>query len=251
MFCIAICEDNENEAELILRHLSKLQDTHYDIKFYIKSFNSGEMLLNDIAEGKSYDLFLLDVLMPKITGIELAKKLRNKNPDVPIVFLTSSADYALPAYKVSAVQYILKPIEEDELFSVFERILTFRKIEKNKFFMFTTLERTLKISYSAMVYVEIIGHIMRVCLDNGDMLYSKSIKVSFRSAIASLLEDDCFLYAHKSYLINMDHVQELCGKTFIMTGGHVIPVPKYKIADAKEKYFAYLSRCGIGCLGGK
>lgn len=251
MFRIAVCDDNLNETKIVLELLTKFQASHPGIEFHVQGFDSGKKLLTHIKSGKIYDLFLLDILMPDINGIELVKKLRMLNPDVTVIFLTSSTDYALHAYEVSAVQYILKPVIQNKLFDVLDKILTMRKMEKDQFFILSTTEGILKISFSTIVYIEITGHIMRVCLDNGDILSSKSIKVPFKTAVDTLLADSRFLYAHKSYVINMEHVQELIGKSFIMMGGHIIPIPKYKIAIAKEKYFTYLSQCGISCMGGK
>lgn len=251
MFRIVVCDDNPKETCIILSLLTEYEESRPGINFHIQSFYSGIKLLENIEEGQTFDLFLFDVIMPGMTGIELAGKLRGDNPDVPVVFLTSSPDYALPAYNVSAVQYLLKPVAEDKLFSVLDQILVLRRLEKDHFFAFSTSKRTLKISYSTIVYIEVTGHFMRVCLDNGGTFLSKRMTVPFGTAIAQLLEDSRFLYAHTSYLVNMDHVCELCEKTFVMTGGYIIPIPKYKIADTKDTYFRYLSRCGFGSSGGE
>lgn len=241
MVHIAICEDCPVQTEIIMMLIEKYKTDRPGIELRTDSFGSGEKLLENIASGNAFDLLLLDILLPGIDGIELAKEVRKKNEDVAIIFLTSSENYALKAFSVSAFQYILKPVSECELFSALDKIIAFLGRDKDSFFLLSTHDRTVRIPFSSIVCVELVNRTLRLSLDNGSSLAGKFIRKPFASVIAPLLEDSRFLYAHKSFVLNMARVKELTDHAFIMENGITAPVPRYKYAEAKAKFHAYFS----------
>lgn len=251
MFCIAICEDCLRQAEDLRMLIEQYKAERPCFEIRTSIFTSGKELLEDLDAGSVFDLYLLDILMPGLSGIELARRLRERYADVPVVFLTSSVDYALDAFKVSAVQYILKPAAEDALFPVLDKITAARKQEEERIFILRTPERIVKIPLASIICAELAGRLLRINLENGNTLYSRTIRMSFSEAVAPLLKDSRFLHPHKSYILNMALVEELTGDAFIMKNNLRVPVPRYRHAEAKSKYLAYLSGHGVGILGGK
>lgn len=241
MIHIAICEDCPVQTALIRRLLDKYQTDRPGIEAQIYNFDSGEKLLKSIASGNAFDLLLLDILLPGLDGIELAKEVRKINEDVAIIFMTSSEEYAFKAFSVSAFQYILKPVDENALFPVLDKFFVLLNKEKERFFMLSTSDRTVMIPFSSIICVELFNRALRVYLDNGSSLSSKFIRKPFNSVISPLLQDSRFLYSHKSFVLNMSHVKELTANAFLMANGVKAPVPRYKYADAKAKFHAYVS----------
>ena len=97
----------------------------------IKSYQEGYTLLNDLACGKNYDIYFLDVEMPGLGGIELAQRIKDVEDDAIIVFLSAYEQYALPSYKVRAYYYILKREYHKEIPVILERIICERYRKEN------------------------------------------------------------------------------------------------------------------------
>lgn len=239
---VAVCEEDPLQLENIGKLLEKYQAERPGIEVALCSFDTGKGLLSKIDGGQAFDLFLLDILLPEMNGIELAGELRKRYPDAPIAFLTSTADFALDAFKVSAVQYILKPFKHEELFPVLDSVISMLSRKNERFFMLPTQKRIVKILYSSIVYVELAGRMLQFHLDSGDVVLGRTIRISFIEAISPLLEDNRFLCEHKSFALNMEHVEEIGNNFFKMKGGIEIPIPRYNFANAKSKYFSWVKQ---------
>lgn len=242
MFHIAICDDSRQEMEVILALLSMYQAERPGCMLQTHSFDAGAELLGKIKTGQSFDLFLLDILMPGLSGIELARELRSQDDNVPLVFLTSTPEYALDAFNVQASHYILKPMKADSLFPVLDKIVFARNKMQDNFILVSTPDSTVKISFSSIICVESMYHKMLFYLTDGSKLVSKNIRTPFAEAVAPLIADKRFLYAHKSYVLNMEQVKEITGNSFVMKDSTIVPVPRYKFAVAKNTYLDYISR---------
>lgn len=244
MLRVAICEDEPIHTAAILRLMEEYQAVSPALGIYTGTFDSGDKLLSALEQNGNFNVFLLDIMMPGLSGIELARELRQRGEDAPVIFLTSTADYALDAFGVQAIQYILKPIKKDALFPILDKVAAALKKETEPFWLVSTPERIVKVPFSSIVCVESSCRTMRVYLADGRKLASKTIRVPFATAASALLADSRFLYAHKSFVLNMEMVVELTGTSFVMKGGTEVPVPKYKYTDAKARYFDYLSTRG-------
>jgi len=221
--------------------LEKYRIERPGLEMHMEKFGSGEKLLKSITAGSAFDLLLLDILMPGLCGIELAREIRRFGDDSAIVFLTSSKKHALDAYSVSATQYILKPITEINLFPVLDDVIPTLKQRKERFFLLSTPERDVKMPFSSIIYVELDNRRLCVCLDNGSILYSKYLRTIFAEAVAPLLQDKRFLCPHKSFVLNVEKVEGLDKDAFIMKNDIQVPVSRFRYNEAKEAYFSYIA----------
>ena len=117
MYQIALCDDEEKELDRIETYLAGYQDKRQTQKYRVRRFTSGEAMVDLIREELYMpDLILLDIFMSGITGMDAAKEMRGMGCGVPIIFLTTSRDHALCAYEVDAVQYLVKPLDQDRFY---------------------------------------------------------------------------------------------------------------------------------------
>lgn len=251
MLKIAICDDDPQQIESIDRLLDKYQANRQGHAMQVHGFPCATELLGDLDAGHNYDLFLLDILMPGLSGIELAKELRLRDENIPLIFLTSSTDYALDAFEVHASQYILKPVKEAVFFTVLDKVISSLDKREDKCMLVSTPERKVRIPFHSIVCVESVNRTLRIYLADGTRLDSKTIRVPFATSVAPLKSDARFLHAHNSFVLNMDAVVELTGGSFVMKGGLEVPVPRYKYAGAKTRYLSYLLSHGIDLMGGQ
>ena len=114
---IAVCDDNSIDLKAMREVFRRVAPTHT-----LDTFSEGSKLLDAIAGGRNYDLLFLDIIMPVITGMELARKIGMIAPDTPVVFLTDCDAYAVEAFSVRAMHYVLKPMTEQSLRECLNRL---------------------------------------------------------------------------------------------------------------------------------
>ena len=150
---IAICDDMVQDAQYIastVHKWAKKEDVTVDV--YI--FSSAESFLFHYAENKDFDILLLDIEMQTMNGVELAKRIRQENDAVQIIFITGYTDYIAEGYEVSALNYLMKPLSENKLFEVLNRAVL--KIRKNEKPLFLSLSReTVRIPIYEIKYLEV------------------------------------------------------------------------------------------------
>lgn len=240
MIRIALCDDMPVHTSLILMLLDAYQKRRPGIKLHTYSFDSGDKLLESIHEGQCFDIYLLDILMPELDGIMLAQQIRLYDADTPMIFLTQSASYALDAFGVSAVQYILKPINPRDLYPILDKVIASQYRDKDTIMTVSSPGRTVTLIYSSIIVIEYVGRSLHFHLSTGEIVESKTIRTSFAVAVSELLKDNRFLCVHQSFVINMDFVRELRRRSFLMRNGMDISIPRLKYSDVKKAYVNYL-----------
>ena len=163
---IAICDDDTKFLDTISISIEKWAKKHH-LKLSLYRFTNGDKLLSFVTvKNECIDLIFLDVIMPLLNGIETAKELRNTNQTVPIIFLTTSKEFAVDSYEVKAFHYLIKPIVEEKLFTVLDDFLiTFKK--PHEIFIAQTSFGFCKINVSNIDYLEAQNKHVNVHLCNG------------------------------------------------------------------------------------
>lgn len=231
---IAVCDDNTDELSRISSLLEDYCSNRQSSITY-ELFNSAFELLETMKVSK-FDLLLLDILMPGITGMEAAKEIRRSDNEIPIIFLTSSREYAVESYRVNAEDYIMKPASRDEIFPVLDRQLT-RYTQEEAFLTLKTGNGILRLPFSQIVYVEVINRSVQFILANGDVREAYGYLTDYES---HLLSDPHFYKPHRSYVVNLRQVTELNKKGFVTIMGKIVPVARDGFPKAKAAYMKYL-----------
>ncbi|MCL2579427.1 MAG: LytTR family DNA-binding domain-containing protein [Oscillospiraceae bacterium] len=239
MLRIAICEDCPIQIKVILSLLEKYKAKHTELKIMPESFSSSQSLLKKLKSGAHFDLFLLDIQMPGISGMDLAKKIRKQSEEAAIIFLTQYIDYAYEAFQISAAQYLQKPIKERIFFPVLNKVIPTLLKDKDRHYMLSTGEGLMNIPYSRIVCAELTNRRISMHLDDGTVHVSKSLQISFSRAVASLLEDSRFVHVHQAFVVNIAHVTEQKNHFFITKGGLAVPISRNRYVDAKKRYLSY------------
>jgi len=240
---IAICDDIVIATNAVSSLLRTYQKERPSTKLCeLCAYNSSAELLLAVEQGEVFDLFLLDVVMSGINGIELAQKIRQHQKDAIIVFVTSSKHHALDAYGVFAAHYMLKPVSKEDFFGVMDKIIASQKQSTQKFVHISAPGRNVAVLPSNIVVSENVKGVIKFHLINGEQIESKVIRKPFKVVMADLIADPDFLWVHQSYVINLNHVKEFKSRLFIMNNGMEIPVPKPKFTDVKKAYLKYLAK---------
>lgn len=244
---ITICDDSIMDLLHIEKLLLKYKSLHPDKDFELEKFSDPSRLYQIISTGKLTDIYILDMLMPRRTGIDIGNLIRTSGSDSVIIYITSSEDYALDAYGVRAVRYLLKPIDENKLFEALDYSFSYAKLRVDSLCLIKTKEGLLQRPYSKIEYVENAGRKLEVHMTDGEVLKSLFIRKSFEEETREIAAQRNFLQIHKSFLVNLDYVKQLASDSVIMESGKRLPVSRAKAANVKREYLLFVS----GNIGGK
>lgn len=239
---ITICDDSIEDLLKIEKLLLYYKDLYPGRDFELEKFSDPSELYQRISGGKISDVYILDMLMPRQTGIDLGNRLRSAGCENVIIYVTSSDDFALDAYGVRAARYLLKPINEDKFFDALDYAWSYAMMKKEPVYVLKTKDGLVQTPYSRIEYIENICRKLEVHLVGGEMLRSLFIRRSFEEEIQEIAGRKNFLQVHKSFLVNLDYVKQLTADGMMMESGRTLPVSKSRAAEVKREYLLFVSR---------
>lgn len=230
MLKLAICDDEKYQREEIVGIIVgalRLKNKQYKIF----QFDNGEDL---ISSTDVFDIYFLDIKMDKLTGLEVAKKIRLINKEAIIIFITGIKDYVFDAFDVNAFHYILKPIDENKLKDVlYSALLQFDK--KDEFIIAKTISQATKIFLKDIMYIESQHRKLRIHTKNNIIEYYHKI-----SDIEKELYGCNFFRCHKSYIVNLKYVESYDNVFITLINSEKIYVSKYRLDDFSKAFMYYL-----------
>lgn len=231
---IAVCDDNQEELHRVASLLEDYQ-AEKNVSISLRLFESSVELAS-IAPQENFDLYLLDVLMPALNGIDLAREIRAFNTAVPILFLTSSPEFAVESYTVHAANYLLKPVSRERLFSALNDISDQQKADRKNYIIVKSNIGVRKILLSQLVYVEAQDRRVIYHLQNGGQV---DCIARFSAIAGELLKNTEFIQPHRSYLVNMNYINIIGTMDMELQDHTVLPLAQRRVAEIKEYYLAY------------
>ncbi len=246
MYLIALCDDELAELEKTENLLNDYEKIHPDPEFMIRRFESADELVCLISE-EDYvpDLIFMDIYMPDKKsnsyplGIGAAKVLRNMNYKGKIVFLTTSREYALEAFDVDALQYIVKPVEGKKLFAILDNLLKDIEDERRKYILLRIEGRLAKVSLNDIVYCEAQGKTQCLYLTDGTQYILRMTMAELYEQLGQYHE---FVRIGVAFIVNLGYIGSLSAKEICMDNGAKIYLPRGTYKGLREQYFNYYCR---------
>lgn len=239
---IAICDDSIEDLSKIEKLLQKYISLHANTDFQIGKYSDPFRLSREISNRQFADIYILDMVMTDKTGIDIGRQLRKSGCKSAIIYITFSDEFALDAYHIHAVRYLLKPLNETDFFEAFQYALSCSEIKSSPVYLVKTKDGLVSIPYSKIQYIENVSRTLDIHLTDGTTVKSIFIRTSFDDETADLILDGNFIQIHKSFIINLKYVKQLTPNSVIMESGKVLPVSKTKSAGVKKEYLIYISQ---------
>lgn len=225
MKTIALCDDNPLQLELLRDVLSDFAaDSGWESNLNVEAFPSAEALLERVRTGPSFDVYILDIIMPGLNGMQLASELRAMNDEGIIIFLTASMDYAVSSYDVSAFNYILKPVEPARLFRILSKALGEPEFSGEA--LVSTHTGVVRIRFSDLDYIDTDARAPVYHCSDGSAIRGQVIRVPFREAVAAFMEEGRFIPCGASMLINRSKIERVDSESVLLDDGVIVFPPK-------------------------
>lgn len=235
MVKIAFCDD-ELTVLYEIRELLDQYRMEYHQEMECSFYNSSLDLLAEIERGVCPDILVLDVIMPGENGISVAKEIRQHDNAVKIIFLTSSAEFAVESYTVGAYFYLIKPICEESFFKLLNSVISECEKMQQQSLILRCKGGITQIHLEKLVYCEVIGRTLLFHMEDGKALESVG---SMEELCRKLLSFKNFLRPHRSFLINMEYIQNVSYRAITLDNQVEIPIPHGKCTEIKNKYLEY------------
>lgn len=240
MIHIAFCDDSASALSEALSLLDRYRRER-DREIVHTAFRSSVELLAEIERGVRFDVLFLDILMPGQNGIETAAEIRQYDSNMKIVFLTSSAEFAVQSYAVEAYFYQLKPLRWESFSRVLDSALERCAQERENRIILHCKSGITSLDPQRLEFCEVIHRTLLFHLSSGRVLESAG---SLDELSRRLLPYGCFLRPHRSYLIHLGYVQSISYRAVVMSSLTEIPIPRGKYNEIKDAFLAYAFRNG-------
>ena len=152
---IPICDDDELCRAEVLALAKAYSEQHAEQHVAFSAFSCGEDLLEAAEKIGGYDVYILDIVMPYMNGIDLGVALRKRGYDGKIIYLTASEEYAIDSFKAKPYNYILKPFDRGTFCQALDDALASLFEQKNKAIIVKTQESTIKLDLHQILYAEL------------------------------------------------------------------------------------------------
>lgn len=231
---LAVCDDKKEELDATLSLLDIWQAKH-NVSLHYQAFQSAVELL-EVAQQERFTLYLLDVMMPGMDGLECAREIRRFDDVAELVFLSTSPGFAYESYGVRALNYLLKPVEQEKLFALLDQLFL-REQKPLEALTLKTGTTIVRVPYAHISYVEVIGKHLYFHLIDGDV---REVTGTLKDYEALLLPRPEFMRVHRSYIVNMLQVEELSSSGLKTFQGNSLPVSRLAYPQLQQDYMALL-----------
>lgn len=231
MIKIAIVDDDGQSRRTLEENLKKYE-TEENTSFSVTHYSDSEYFLRDYV--KQYDIIFLDVEMPVLNGIEVAKRLRQTDSSVIIVFVTNFGKYAIDGYEVEALDFIVKPVTYYGLKLKIKRAVERLAKDNDATIEVSSYDRITRIRQKDVYYVEVREHGLFINTVDGIVQSYGSLK-----KLEATLDKTTFSRCNHCYLVNLGHVKVIKGFELTLDNGEVLQISRSKkkpFSEAVDKF---------------
>ena len=195
---VAIVEDEKQAAGTLGAFLERFGREHGE-QFNVVHFSDAITFLSE--QQNRFDIVFMDIELPDLNGMEAAKKLREKNAEVMIIFVTNMAQYAIKGYEVRAFDFIVKPVSYGNFSVKLLGAMDVLRSRDGKYVWVSNIDGKMRLHSSAIRYVEVVQHMLIYHTTDGEIKASGSL-----SALENELEGEPFAFCNRCYFVNLRYV---------------------------------------------
>lgn len=226
---IAICDDEMRfhvELKKCMDEYAKLRA----IDIIYSDYTNGKDL---ITANKEFDIIFMDYQMNAINGLDTARRLRQKNNNTTIIFLTSYPNIVFDVFEVNAFRFLMKPINMQKLTDAMDDYL--KSQDNSNYIMLKIDEVTKKINQNDIVYAEASDKYCYIRTANDNILYKKTL-----AELEESLTLDVFFRCHRSYLVNFNHIVSHTSSDITFDNNEKALISKTKLTNFKSSFLAHI-----------
>ena len=236
MIRIALCDDEQKilgeETEYIRQYAEKRSSEELEVF----PFDTTQALLGALEDGKSFDVFVLDVYIGEERGTALARDIRKMGIESPIIFATTSIEHAPESFETGTLRYLIKPIQKSKLFEALDVALAAAEKLGQRLIKLKTENGVESINATHIVYSEAHAHYQYVTLDGEKQL---RVRMTVSELYTHLAQYGGFIRVGSAYIINLRNVKNVSTSEVHMYHDVTIPIPRGKHTEIKKAFWDF------------
>ena len=237
MLRIAVCDDEKNDRDRVHGLLDEYLKEK-NVSAEVRVFDHPDKLLEECEDFRP-QIYILDIVMPMVTGIQAARDIRWNQPDAQIVFITSESSYALESFDVNPINYILKPVEREKLFSTLDLAISRIKDEGEKSISVKEKSGFRTLRLNEIMYIDYRNHVVSYHLSDGETVSTATLRIGFTEYMEKNHRGTDFIRCHESIAVNVAAIDKLTKTDITLRNGEVIPVSKSRYPEVVDCYMEY------------
>jgi len=238
MIRIALCDDEPRTLEEVSRYVRKYAEKKNNPNLEVFSFDSARSLKNALDEEKSFDIFVLDVFIGDGLGTTLARSIRKRGIESPIVFLTTSIEHAPESFETGTLRYLIKPINPVKFYEAMDAALALAERVGERRVKLKTESGVENINAGRILFSEAHAHYQYVTLENGQQL---RVRMTVTELYTTLIKCGGFVRVGSAYIINLRNVKNVTTSEAHLYHNISIPIPRGKHTEIKKAFWDFQS----------
>ena len=231
MLTITICDDEAKQREFLEMLVQAWADAA-KLEVIIQKFATAQAFLDSYWDNPDTQILLLDIEMPGLSGVDLAREIRSENKEIQIVFVSGYSEYIADGYDVEALNFLIKPVKEEKLYQVLDKAR--EKLASNeRALIFELPGESLRVPLYEICALEVYRNYVTIRTTKN----SFEVKTPLSKLAADL--DERFFRVGRSSIVNLKFIARVTRLEIVLTDGHVIQLPRGyydKIHQAMIKY---------------
>ena len=236
MMRIALCDDEQKILDEVSQYINKYAERKNIQSFEVFSFDSARALKNALDDEKSFDIFVLDVYIGKEMGTALAKEIRKRGIESPIVFLTTSLEHAPQGYETGTLRYLIKPLDPKKFYEALDA--AFLQVEKvsERLVKLKTENGIESINANLIMYSEAHDHYQYVVLRDNRKI---KVRTTVTDLLSTLMRNGGFVRVGSAYIVNLRNVKNVSTHKVDLYHDMSVPIPRGKHTEIKKAFWEY------------
>ena len=235
MIKIALCDDEVKILDEVSYYIEKYAEKKGD-RPEICRFDSAKALDFALEDGKTFDVFLLDVYIGNEMGTALAKSIRKRGVESPIIFLTTSVEHAPESFETGTLRYLIKPLNPNKLYEALDTALAQVERMRERFVKFKTENGIESVNAGQILYSEAHAHYQHVTLADGSQM---RIRMTVVQLYELLLPHGGFARVGSAYVVNLRHIMNVSNSEVHLSGDKIVPIPRGKHTELKKAFWDF------------
>ena len=236
MIRIAVCDDEKKILDEVEGYIKNYAEKENIADIEIFRFDSARSLLSALEDGKTFDVFVLDVYIGDEMGTALASDIRKFGIESPIIFATTSLEHAPQSYETGTLRYLIKPINPGKFYEAMGVALVWARKMSEHFLKFKTENGVASVNANHIMYSEAHDHYQYMRKDDGEEI---KVRMTVTELFTMLSKYGGFVRIGSAYIINLRHVKNVTPTNVCLYSNINIQIPRGKFTEIKNTFWNF------------
>ena len=236
MIRIAICDDEKKILDEVEGYIKNYAEKENELDLEVFRFDSAKTLISAIEDGKSFDIFVLDVYIGDEMGTALAGDIRKFGIKNPIIFATTSLEHAPQSYETGTLRYLIKPINPGKFYEAMGVALVWARKMSEHFLKFKTENGVASVNANHIMYSEAHDHYQYVRKDDGEEI---KVRMTVTELFTILSKYGGFVRIGSAYIVNLRHVKNVTPTNVCLYSNINLQIPRGKFTEIKNTFWNF------------